>query len=181
MNKNKKIQNIFRHYNRLVMSSPSPPVKVSKYFARGAPGTDGAFDDDGLAARGCISRPNSFHHPSFLECSRALELAVESFVNEAAKKKAEYDAHEAALATILAHAEGTIESKRKELEKEKEQRRREEKKTKTKKKTTTTTTTSVECDDGASRIDFGAPKNANKIEPVMKTKKRARGKASENF
>ena len=119
------------------MSSPSPPV-VSKYFARGAPGTDGtdgAFDDDdGLAARGCISRPNSFH-PSFLECSRALHVAVESFVNEAAKKKAEYDAHEAALATILAHAEGTIESKTKELEKEKEQRR-EEKKTK-KKKTTT--------------------------------------------
>ena len=117
------------------MSSPSPPV-VSKYFARGAPGTDGAFDDDGLAARGCISRPR-FHHPSFLECSRALELAVESFVNEAAKKKAEYDAHEAALATILAHAEGTIESKRKELEKEKEQRRREKKKTKTTTKTTT--------------------------------------------
>ncbi len=146
------------------MSSPSPPpVKVSKYFAQcGAPkGTDeGAFER-------CISRPNSFHHPSsFLECSRALELAVESFVNEAAKKKAEYDAHEAALATILAHAEGTIESKRKELEKEKEQRRREEKKKKTKTKTkkTTTTTTSVECDDGASRIDFGAPKNANKID-----------------
>ena len=67
-----------------------------------------------------------------------MELAVESFVNEAAKKKAEYDAHEAALATILAHAEGTIESKRKELEKEKEQRRREEKKTKTKTKKTTT-------------------------------------------
>ena len=78
-------------------------------------------------------------------------------MNEAAKKKAEYDAHEAALATILAHAEGTIESKRKELEKEKEQRRREEKKTKTKTKKTTTTT-SVECDDGACRIDFGAPK-----------------------
>ena len=137
------------------MSSPSPPV-VSKYFARGAPGTtDGGAFDDGL----CMSRPRFHHHPSFLECSRALELAVESFVNEAAKKKAEYDAHEAALATILAHAEGTIESKRKELEKEKEQRRREKKKTKT-----TKTTTNVECDDGACRIDFGAPKNANEID-----------------
>ena len=158
------------------MSSPSPPpVKVSKYFAQcGAPkGTDeGAFER-------CISRPNSFHHPSFLECSRALELAVESFVNEAAKKKAEYDAHEAALATILAHAEGTIESKRKELEKEKEQRRREEKKRRRRRRRRRRRALNVMMVHAESILELR--KMQTKSMPLMKTKKRARGKASENF
>ena len=159
------------------MSSFPPPV-VSKYFTtRGVPGTGGgALDDEhGLPAR---CPPRRRLHRSFLECSRALRVAVESFVNEAAKKKAEYDAHEAALASILAHAEGTIESKTKELEKEKEARREEKKKTKKKKKT------SVECDDdddeGECMIDFGAPnKNANnKIDAFDDENEEARARKS---
>ena len=88
------------------MSSPSPPRKGVEILRllRCSKGTDeGAFER-------CISRPNSFHHPSFLECSRALELAVESFVNEAAKKKAEYDAHDRAGDDFGAR-EGTIGTK----------------------------------------------------------------------
>ena len=159
------------------MSSFPPPV-VSKYFTtRGVPGTGGGALDDEHGLRARCPPPRRLHR-SFLECSRALRVAVESFVNEAAKKKAEYDAHEAALASILAHAEGTIESKTKELEKEKEARREEKKKTTKKKKT------SVECDDdddeGECMIDFGAPnKNANnKIDAFDDENEEARARKS---
>ena len=123
--------------------------------------------------------PNSFHHPSFLECSRALELAVESFVNEAAKKKAEYDAHEAALATILAHAEGTIESKERTREGERAKKTG-EKKTKTKKRRRRRRRAlNVMMVHAESILELR--KMQTKSMPLMKTKKRARGKASENF